>query len=78
MFDVKPDSRMTMSEQLLYNIWQEIKFINKNSSQRTIEKPTTFQEENKEELYLCKKCDFKTENKGVYLAHCRKHKKEGV
>jgi hypothetical protein len=25
MFDVKPDSRMTIEEQLLYNIWQELK-----------------------------------------------------
>ncbi len=28
-------------------------------------------------LYECKKCDFKTENKGELLAHYREHKKEG-
>jgi hypothetical protein len=34
-------------------------------------------EENKTELYQCKKCDFETENKGELLAHYRKeHKKE--
>lgn len=30
-----------------------------------------------EPLHRCKKCDFETDNKGVYLAHCRKeHPKE--
>jgi len=31
----------------------------------------------KEGLYTCKKCGFKTDNKGKFMAHCRTaHKKE--
>jgi hypothetical protein len=34
-------------------------------------------EKEPEKVYECKKCDFKTENKGELLAHYREHKKEG-
>jgi hypothetical protein len=77
MFDIQKDSRMDIKEKLLCNIWQELKRI--NTPQEVTEKPQA--KENKVHEYNCKVvgCDFKTENKGLYLAHCRNgHKKEGV
>lgn len=75
MFDIQQDSRMDTTEQLLYNIWQELKRL--NTSQEVTEPQTT---ENVKHEYVCKVkgCGFKTESKGVYLAHCKKHKKEGA
>lgn len=32
-------------------------------------------EDIKEEIYQCKKCDYKTKNKGELLAHYKTHKK---
>lgn len=43
------------------------------------EQPTQQQNviSDKEGLYTCKKCGFKTDNKGKFMAHCRTaHKKE--
>lgn len=76
MFDIKQDSRMDTTEQLLFNIWQELKRL--NTLHEGTEKPYTT--ENKIHEYLCKieGCSFKTENRGIYLAHCKNHKKEGA
>lgn len=76
MFDIKPDSRMDTKEKLLYNIWQELK--QNKLMLEVIEKPQTSQSKIHEYTCKVKDCGFKTENKGIYLAHCKNHKKEGV
>lgn len=76
MFEIQQDSRMDLKEKLLYNIWQELRRI--NTSSKVTEKPQT--KETKVHEFTCKveNCGFKTENRGIYLAHCKNHKKEGV
>lgn len=71
---------MDTTEQLLFNIWQELKRINTPQAipHEATEMPQT--KEIKANEYVCKveNCGFKTQSKGLYLAHCKKHKREGV
>lgn len=64
MFDIKPESNMSLVEKLLYNIWQELK-ENKKVKETEIKQ------------YICKTCGIAYDNKGQMLSCARKHKKEG-
>ena len=71
MFDVVKDSRMSDTEKLLYNIWQELKQLNANK-----EENTSKEEDKRKDTFKCKVCDKEYENKGKLLACLKKHKKE--
>jgi len=68
-FDIKKDGRFDTTEMLLWNIWQELKEINKTEiiDVKVQEKPKS----------KCKKCGAEFENKGDFLAHSRKCKGDG-
>jgi hypothetical protein len=70
MFEITKDSRFTIEERLLYNIWQELRRLN------TVPVETPLENKKDENIYSCKECEYKTENKGSFLAHARKHKKD--
>ena len=81
MFNLeKEECCFNTTEQLLYNIWQELKILNGNETE--IEKPveqaledTTDTEDTKDKQIPCKACGGTHENMGAMLACCRKNKK---
>lgn len=70
MFEIKKEHCVTMTEKLLFNIWQELKEDNLPCS------PAEDAGESKR--FTCKICGQTFENAGKYLADQRKHKKEGA
>jgi hypothetical protein len=75
MFDIKPRSNMSVTEQLLFNIWQELKELNsKKENNEVIDKAV----EKKESKFKCKTCGTEHENKGSLLMCYKKHKEKGA
>jgi hypothetical protein len=75
MFDVKPDPRMTDTDKLLYNIWQELKVLSaqyKQESKEEQESPVSAEppKQNK----VCKYCGQPHEKPVEYLQCAKKHK----
>jgi len=72
MFDIDPDNMQSKTDKLLYNIWQELKRLNKPlcpTAEGTEAKPA--------KVIACKKCPATFDNRGKFLSHSREHKKEG-
>ena len=91
MFNIKKDGRFDTTEMLLWNIWQELKVLNKTEVIETVEAVEAVEtvvetveekeiiEENLQEKpkSKCKKCGIEFENKGQFLAHTRICKGDG-
>jgi hypothetical protein len=67
MFEVKNESRMSISDKLLYNIWRELISLRKEIRNETEVKT----EDVKVKLYKCKYCGGEHTNPGQ-IARCKK------
>jgi len=67
MFEIDKARCVTISEKLLWNIWQEQKISNSCSTRENM---------SEQKPYTCKTCGQTFENAGKYLADQKKHKKE--
>ncbi len=78
MFDIKPESLVSKTEKLLYNIWQELRRLNefKPEPARPMRKATKGKGKAKG-FVTCKQCGEKFDNRGKFFNHLKEHKKEG-
>ena len=74
MFEVKDESRMSISDKLLYNIWRELISLRKeirNETEVKLTKEEKVEETKPTKVYKCKYCGGEHTNPGQ-IARCKK------
>jgi hypothetical protein len=78
MFDLKKNDITGQANRLLYNIWQELKRLNKPQPARPMRKAAKGKAVKAKFYRKCKKCGTEFDNYGFFMKHMKEHKEEGV